>query len=166
MAGSTNGSSTRRPFKANTNGFTETLESVVGRPIFDPYPHFDYFQIVQLATSNVNYRLAATQQLWGISCSSPKPSSARTTGQTSNFFSNNPTPCFQFFNPANPKARSNSSSATPQHGLTPQSTVSLRIPRFQQLLQQNSLHAICKHVVKLADLEHSGVCTHLNPWAS
>ena len=80
VAGSTNGSSTRRPFKANTNGFTETLESVVGRPIFDPYPHFDYFQIVQLATSNVNYRLAATQQLWGISCSSPKSSSARTTG--------------------------------------------------------------------------------------
>jgi hypothetical protein len=61
VAGSTDGNSTRCPFKANTNGFTETLESVAGRPIFDPYPHFDYFPIVQFATSNVNFRLAATQ---------------------------------------------------------------------------------------------------------
>jgi hypothetical protein len=99
-------------------------------------------------------------------CSSPKSSSARTTDQPSNFLSNNPTPCSQFFNPANPKARSNSSSATPQHGLAPQSTGSLRITQFQQLPQQKSLHVICKQVAKLAHPEHSGVCTHLNPWAS
>lgn len=145
VAGSTDGSSTRWPFKANSNGFTETLESVVGRPIFDPYPHslpkLPNELCSLIATSNVNYQLAANSAALGdqfvVQIKPPIPLATTPFHALSSWLLQNPKP------------PSNSCSAAPhQHGLY-NSTV-------HRQLENHSIPAAPTAQVPACDLQAGG----------